>query len=154
MLTLLFRVNVYTGVSFIHVPRPDSFDVSVLEPNFLAWRRALNEIMAMFRAFSRFSKKFRVNYCDIRPVFGDFRITHVLTDEDSFVEAKSLHCRIVQVANTGSLLLQHSQTSLSSSNRAVFTWRSQWDYLYTHISSDLGPKQAFFVPRDKIPKSW
>ena len=136
------------------MPRPEVFDISVLEPDLLSFRRALDEIVVLFQAFDRYSKNFRIRFCDIRPVLGDFKITHLSTEEEIHVEAKILHCRLSYVASTGFLLLQHSQTCLSSSDRAVFTWRAQWDYLYTHVSSELGSKQALFVPRDKIPKTW
>ena len=48
-------------------------------------------------------------------------------------------------------MLQHSQNSMLFSTRAVFTWRAQWDILYSHVNDR---DQALFVPRDKIPKNW
>ena len=151
---LLCRVNRFTGVTFVGVPRPSSFNISVLEPDFPAFRTALDEIVALFKAFRRHSQSFRVQFCDIQLMLGDFKITHLLTREDSHVEAKSSHCRLIFDEETQTPLLQHSQTALSSSDRAVFTWRAQWDYLYTHITSTSGSQQALFVPRDKIPKYW
>ena len=147
------RTNRRTNVSFTRVPRPDAFDVSVLEPDLPSFQRALDEIKALFRAFAGNSERFAVTYLDIRPVFGDFKIVHLLTGEESFVEAKTLHCR-VEAVGSGTLLLQHSQTCLPDPDRAVFTWRAQWDYLYTHVASDSSSEHALFVPRDKIPKSW
>ena len=136
------------------MPRPDSFRLSVLEPDLPTFRRALDEIVVLFRAFERYSKNYRINYCDIRPVFGDFKITHLLTGEDSYVEDKICHCRMEQNTETGLLSLQHLQTSLASTDRALFTWRVTWDYLYTHITSSSGRQLALFAPRDRIPKTW
>ena len=153
MLTSPFprRANRHTGVTFIGVPRPESFDLSVLQPDSLQFQNTLDEIIALFRAFDTYSSTFAVRFFDIRPIFGDFKIAHLGTGTESFVEAKSLHCRIQKIKETGRFLLQHSQTCLPSPTRAIFTWRAQWDFLYSHVNDG---DQALFVPRDKIPKNW
>ena len=153
MLTSPFprRANRHTGVTFVDVPRPESFDLSVLQPDSSSFRKALDEIIALCRAFDKYSSTFAVRFFDIRPIFGDFKIAHLGTGTESFVEAKTLHCRIRKIRETGGFLLQHLQTSMSSSTRAIFTWRAQWDFLYSHVD---GRDQALFVPRDKIPKNW
>lgn len=136
------------------MPRPDSFDLSVLQPDSRSLQRALKEIIALFRAFDRYSSMFAVRFFDIRPIFGDFKIAHLGTGIESFIEAKTQHCRIREIEETGELTLQHSQTILPSPTRAVFTWRAQWDFLYSHVISDSDREQALFVPRDKIPRNW
>ena len=40
---------------------------------------------------------------------------------------------------------------MPSPTRAIFTWRAQWDFLYSHV---IDQHQVLFVPRDKIPKNW
>ena len=148
------RVNRYTGATFAGVPRPRAYDRSVLEPRFAAFRRAYEEIVWMYRAFDRHAGTFRITFCDIRSMLGDFKLTHRSTGEHSHVEAKAMHCK---VQRTGSPSLWHAQTSLPSPDRAIFTWNAPWDYLWSHVNrypGDSGPPQALFVPRDKIPKSW
>ena len=138
----------------IGVPRPKSYPISALEPDFPAHRHSLNKIKALWNAFHKLSKNYHIDFCDIRPVLGDFKIIHRFTGEESHVEEKTDHCRLVRGEETGGFLLQHSQKSCGSSDRAVFTWKAQWDFLYASVISSSGPSQALFVPRDKIPKSW
>ncbi len=130
--------------------------MSVLQPDSGAFQRALDGILDLYRAFAGHSKRFRISFCDVRPMLGDFKIAHLQTGEFSHVEDKILHCEVIYVEETEAYSLRHAQTCLMSPERAVFTWKAQWDYLYSHINfnSNFGPKQALFVPRDKIPKSW
>ena len=89
------------------MPRPDLFKLFMLEPNLFTYRRALDKIIVLFRVFDRYSKDYRVNYYDIRPVFDNFKITYLITGEDLYIEDKISYCRIEQTIEIESLSLQH-----------------------------------------------
>ena len=153
---MLDRVNRHTEATMIGVPRPKSYPLSALEPDFLAFQHSLDKIKALWNAFHKYSKSYQINFCEIRPIFGDFKIIHRTTSAESHIEEKTDHYRLVRDKETGSFLLQHLQNSCGYSNKAVFTWKAQWDFLYASVipdSGDSGPSQALFVPRDRIPKS-
>lgn len=136
------------------VPRPKSYHESALGPDNPVYRKGLNEIKNMFNAFHKYSETFSINFCDIRPMLGDFKITNRWSGESSHVESKTEHCRLIRDEQKGILSLQHLHGWDPTSYRGVFTWKAQWDYLYSHIRSDSTLNQALFVPRDSIPKSW
>ena len=141
----------------IGVPRPESYSPSALEPDFPAFQNSLDKIKALWKAFHKDSKRYQLNFCEIRPIFGDFKILHRTSGVESHIEEKTDHCRLVRDKETGNLVLQHLQSSCGYTDRPVFTWKAQWDFLYASIipdPGDLGASQALFVPRDRIPKSW
>ena len=114
------RVNRYTGAQFTRVLRPTSYGVSVMEPRFLAHRRAYDEIVSLHRSFDQYSQRFRISFCDIRSMLSDFKLTNRWTGEHSHVEAKKQH---YVIRRTGSPTLSHAQAELADADfkRSVFT---------------------------------
>ena len=93
----------------------------------------------------------------MQPYLGDGKILHVKFGEESHFEAKNCNCVITRDKVSGMYQIQHQDGRKQESTKAapylyVFTWRAQWDYLYSR--SRYGVNKALFVPRDKIPKSW
>lgn len=104
------------------VPRPKAYHASTLELDYPPFRTALNDIKNMFKAFRRYSENVDVNLCSIQPMLGDFKLTDRQTGEDSHVEAKTYHCRLILDGSTRTLTLQHKQTAVVAKNdRAIFT---------------------------------
>lgn len=89
-----YRVNKYIRVILVRVSYLDLFNISILKSDFLLFRRALDKIIVIFKAFDRYLKSFRISYYDIRPVFDNFKITYLLIREDSYIEAKTLHYKV------------------------------------------------------------
>ena len=131
---------------FTDVPAPVPQRRSTLEPDFAPWRKGLKEIRRLYQAFRKYSQDFRIEFVRIAPLNGDFKIIYT---EDGvrravFVEMKSEHCRV-----SGDML-EHAQAALGYTQRAIFTWKANWDYIFTHIDQD----RAILIPRDEIPKEW
>ena len=167
MLSSVYRSNDYTGAVFTSVPPPRFHDASVLKPAFPMAGRAFDQVKGLFSAFAAHSNKFRIELARVRPLLGDFKIVSsasygleppVESSRSSsgevaiFVEAKVLHCKTVRDDQTNQLHLLHAQSSMCYTERPIFTWKAQWDYIYTTLGS--GSEQALFIPRDKIPKAW
>ena len=143
------RVNHFTGAIY-DVPRPQSHGFTILEPKFEPWRKALDMISKIHQAFANFSNDFRVELLTIFPLFGDFKITQISTGIEIIVEIKADHC--VYAPNKEIPHMRHSQLSMGFTNRHIFTWKTQWDFLYTTTTKNR--QQALFLPRDLIPPTW
>ena len=110
----------------------------------------LADVKALFGAFKQHSTKFRVELLALAPLLGDCKLISIPTDEEIIVECKTAHCKLRHEDAQGSWCLLHQPYALGSS-RLIFSWRSQWDYLYTKLA---GSHEGLFIPRDRIPKGW
>ncbi len=154
------RANHYTGVSFVGVPPPEQFTSSVLEPGLLNWQKAMAEVQELHAAFKDFSLAFQIEVIVFAPLFGDLKIVEIATQEEIFVEAKKGHYRICR-DETGSAAMLHKSYNIDM-DRRIFTWKAQWDYLWTHSPSHVpfdgrvgtSAADAYFIPRDAIPEHW
>ena len=131
---------------FRDVPAPVPQHHSTLEPDFTPWRKGLEEIRRLYQAFRKYSQDFTIEFVRIAPLIGDFKIIYTEggVRREVFVEMKSGHCRVSRDT------LEHAQAALHYTQRAIFTWKAKWDYIFTHIDQD----RAIFIPRDEIPKEW
>ena len=110
----------------------------------------LADVKALFGAFKQHSTKFRVELLALAPLLGDCKLVSIPTGKEIIVECKTGHCELKREDGHGSWCLLH-QGYASGSAKLIFSWRSQWDYLYTKLARS---QDALFVPRDRIPKRW
>lgn len=173
------RHNEHTGASFSHLPRPKSCKIWALKPQWIGWRRALEQVLTLIKAFREYSTEFRVALIDICPVLGDCKIIHQPTAATLVIEIKAWHYKIVHDLATGADVLSHDPFQLGMNNHPIFNTRSLWDYLYTTQLSYDHPNdrdgiesdgeegfgggdrherenvtEAFLIPRDAIPTEW
>ena len=121
----------------------------MLEPTFPPWRTAMAISMRLHKAFADFSSRFGFENLDIYVLFGDFAFVHKPTGVEVIVEAKGKHCYYDLEGEA--TYMHHHQYVKGFDGRMIFSWRVQWDFLFTeHISED----KALFLPRDLIPKDW
>ena len=90
------------------------------------------------------------------PILGDLKFVDLTDGAECFVEAKKNHLRIIEDEETGSRIWQHKQDRLHFKQSAIFTWKVQWDFLYTTYTHQRDPddKRAFLIPRDEVPTHW
>ena len=110
----------------------------------------LADVRAFFGAFKQHSTKFRVELLALAPLLGDCKLVSIPTGDEIIVECKTGHCRLGRTNGPKVRRLLHAGYQMAS-QKLIFTWRSQWDYLYTKLSRS---HEALFIPRDRIPKGW
>ena len=144
------RVNEHTGVIY-EVPRPKVSPFRILEPRYKAWLSSLEAIKVVHRAFLTYSDRFEVRFVEILPITADFKFFQESIGLEIFVEAKKSHCHFNLDPGLYNFM-NHSQWD-SKMERLTFSWKAQWDYLYT--LNGLGhEREALFIPRDLIPQTW
>ncbi|KAL8958248.1 MAG: hypothetical protein Q9193_004655 [Seirophora villosa] len=146
-------VNDHTGVVFHDVPRPDVFPANVLEPTYGPWIGAAGQVRDIAFAFWEHSRCPRrwVEFVDVFPINGDFKILSASSSEEIFVECKTSHCGVTRHPVTGDLQEMHHAQHALGMGYAIFNWKAPWDFIYTQAAAEL---EAFFIPRDLIPPSW
>ncbi|KAI4273778.1 MAG: hypothetical protein LQ337_004410 [Flavoplaca oasis] len=144
-------VNEHTGLSF-EVDRPTASPVSILEPTYEPWRIALEAIRVVYRAFAAHSVRFNVQFVEMFPITADFKFLQLSSGIEIFVEAKKCHVDFRLDLGEDSYM-RHAQWSTGMKKKIIFSWKAQWDYLYT-VNSLGGGTQALFIPRDVIPRSF
>ncbi|KAL8840117.1 MAG: hypothetical protein Q9170_001465 [Blastenia crenularia] len=151
-------VNDHTGVVFHDVPRPDLHPVSVLEPAYGPWIGAGNQVRDVAFAFQEYSRPPRrwIEFVDVFPINGDFKILGVASSEEIFVESKTSHCSVTRHPVTKRLQSMHHSQHAVGCGRAIFHWKAPWDFIYTHVAPQArtDEPEAFLIPRDLIPPSW
>lgn len=50
--------------------------------------------------------------------------------------------------------MQHTQDRMGHRPGLIFSWKAQWDYLYTDVETNSRVKEALFIPRDAVPEAW
>ena len=146
-----YRENPYTGACFTDLSPLRRHDGSVLTPiDHRGHSTGLANVKALFGAFKQHSPKFRVELLALAPLLGDCKLVSLPTGDEIIIECKTGHCRLGQTDVPGVWRLLHAGCA-SASARLIFTWRSQWDYLYTKLAES---HDALFIPRDRIPKGW
>ncbi|KAL9035157.1 MAG: hypothetical protein Q9180_005010 [Flavoplaca navasiana] len=140
--------NEHTGVIY-QVPAPRASPFRILEPRSKAWKTALEAIKVVHRAFGAYSDRFKVQFVEILPITADFKFFQESTGLKIFVEAKKSHCKFNLDVGAASFM-SHAQWD-SKMERLVFSWKAQWDFLYT---LDIHERQALFIPRDFIPQTF
>lgn len=90
------------------------------------------------------------------PLLGDLKFVDVTNGAEYFVETKKNHWNIIEDEKTGSSIWRHSQAAMGFHERPIFTWKAQWDFLYTTQKFQRKPQdwRAFLIPRDEIPIHW
>lgn len=142
--------NDYTGVKFTGVPPPRLSDRSVVTPTVGHTGNALRRLRPYFMAFRECSERFRFDLIGVRPFGGDFKFIEISTKEEVFVELKDGLVEVDSDNPSGSSVLTHLAVN-PTSQRPIFTWKAQWDYLLT---ANVPQRYAYFFPRDKIPAHW
>lgn len=93
---------------------------------------------------------FRVELPALAPLPADCKLVSIPGGEEIIVECKIGQYRIKSDGPSRPRTLQHMKATRVA-DRMIFTWRSQWDYIYTKHSRS---RKALFIPRDRIPKKW
>lgn len=117
----------------------------------------MKEVEFLRTSFGEEGSLYRVELILNAPLFGDCKLINVNNDKELFIECKSNHCQFENDAEGRPHVLRHLQTRLGFSGLQIFTWKCQWDYLYTvaRSSGTSHPRNmAAFIPRDRIPQSW
>ncbi|KAL9042304.1 MAG: hypothetical protein Q9180_000700 [Flavoplaca navasiana] len=141
-------INKHTGVPF-KVPALTRWEPSILEPSQPSKQTAQAMIEQIHSAFQGFSNIFRVEFNDNFPFLGDFKIVD-LDRAELFVEAKLQNCQFQLEKGDPSNYMRHRQIlSLHGGIRLIFSWKAQWDFLYTASGNE-----ALFLPRDLIPTAF
>ncbi|KAL8762040.1 MAG: hypothetical protein Q9184_001887 [Pyrenodesmia sp. 2 TL-2023] len=142
-------VNEHTGVEYrVRPPKLSGF--WTLEPTLKTWRNAMFLVEEVYWAFKTRPTDFKVQCVDILPVTGDFKLVQKSTGTELLVEAKKCHCSFsLDRGKKG--FMTHQQYSCGVDERYIFSWKAQWDYLYTLNENET---EALFIPRDIIPPSW
>lgn len=154
------RVNPHTGVHYDESPSSLNLgvsDPSVLEPTFAPWQKAIKQIEFLRKGFIEMESFYRVELILNAPLFGDCKLVNVGNDQEQFIECKSGSCQFEYDAEGRPCVLRHYQSRLGFSDVQIFTWKCQWDFLYTVAESSgiSRPRHiAAFIPRDEIPQSW
>ncbi|KAL8799106.1 MAG: hypothetical protein Q9182_006139 [Xanthomendoza sp. 2 TL-2023] len=143
-------INEHTGASYT-VPRPVVYNPSVLEPSQPTKTTVHTQLVHFHRAFQNCSTTFRVEFVDVLPLLADFKLVDLRDGTQIFVEAKLGQCAFVLGNKKSSNYMYHMQYTQTTANegRLVFTWKVQWDFLYTEFGH-----QALFIPRDMIPSTF
>ncbi|KAI4264878.1 MAG: hypothetical protein L6R42_000031 [Xanthoria sp. 1 TBL-2021] len=138
------------------MPVPKASPADILMPRYDGWLNALKPIRYLQRAFRQYSNDFDVELCLIFPMFGDFKIKHRRDLSEVFVEHKSHKLDLKRDADGQISGMRHRPNyNLGKSDRYVFTWLTQWDFLLTTaINKTTGKEEALFLIRDNIPLDW
>lgn len=125
--------------------------IKALKPSFTLHKNASDAVGTLYRAFEKYSSKYRLKNLQFQPLLGDFKIEKTAQPRDPvFVEHKLNHIFItMQYDNSEDVLIKHQQAALGFTNRIIFEYRCQWDYLFT-----ARPPFALFIHRDDIPLHW
>ena len=109
-------------------------------------------VRVIYGAFEQYSKEYRVELVDIVPISSDFKIVHIATNTEVFIEAKRSHCHF-QLQEYESAHMRHYRLARGLEGKGIFTWKANWDYIYTtHTGRD--EVEGLFLPRDAIPSHW
>ena len=72
----------------------NSFKLFVLKFDLFIFRKILKKIIILFKIFDKYSKSYKVNYCDIRFIFNNFKIINFLIKDKSYIENKIYYYKI------------------------------------------------------------
>ncbi len=111
----------------------------------------LADVKALFGAFKQHSTKFRIELLALAPLLSDCKLVSIPTRQEIIVECKTGHFELMREDAQGSWCLFHQGCALGYAKKLIFSWRSQWDYLYTKLARS---HDGLFIPRDRIPKGW
>lgn len=142
------RFNEYTGVSMTGLTPLRYQSIETLEPGFRPWRDALTIVKRFFKAFRACSGEYRVELVGVAPLLGDMKLVHLETEMEIIIECKDKHCEIIP--SDAHSIIHHAQSCLGFTGKGIFTWKAQWDWIFTTI----GAERALFLPRDNIPLEW
>ena len=83
-------------------------------------------------------------------MLGDFKLVNILEGTEVIVELKACQCSVNYDQNGKIQSFQHDQRAMTHTDRQIFTWKSQWDFIWTKFDSD----RALLLARDLIPSHW
>ncbi|KAL8636811.1 MAG: hypothetical protein Q9226_009206, partial [Calogaya cf. arnoldii] len=143
-------VNQHTGVPF-KTPALTRFSPSKLGPSQKTKQSAQAVVEKIHAAFQEYSTAYRVEFTDLFPFLGDFKIVDLLHGTETFVEAKLNACkwRLKEAGSSNYMGHNHLTFNEDGEERFVFSWKAQWDYLYT-----VWEGKALFIPRDLFPSTF
>lgn len=109
-------------------------------------------IAVIHKAFLANWISFEVHLVDIFPISGDFKFVEKSTGVEMIVETKGGHC-IFNLDQEEGGFMNHVQYPYGVRGRLIFSWKAQWDYIYT-TNALCNKDEALFIPRDVIPPTW
>ena len=66
----------------------------MLEFNLFIFQKTFKKIIILFKIFDKYSKSYKVNYCDIRFIFDDFKIINFLIKDKFYIKNKIYYYKI------------------------------------------------------------
>ncbi len=142
-------MNEHTGALY-NVGTPKVHAIDALESRQEATRAATDQIEVIYNAFKTRGASFHVHLVDIKPITGDFKLVEKSTGTEIMVEVKRQHCNF-QLEPGQINFMEHHQFCCGVDERYAFSWKAQWDFIYT---TDPSMTKALFIPRDAIPLTW
>ena len=110
----------------------------------------------MYHAFERYSRHYIVEFNECQSLFEDFKLLNEEKEIETFIEVKDRHCRLQLNSNDESLSLCHQRYRLGEKFYLMFSWKSQWNYLFTVLDKRYSYEERSIVMlfRDEISLNW
>ena len=141
----------YDDAQFLFLVRHSLF---VLQSSFFSWIRALKQILHIQKTFKTHSTRYAIQFVLHNLYFDDMKIVSLKDEEKIFVELKSKHFRKKLDFDFEIEVFEHDQKNVEMSDKSVFVYKMQWDYLYSIIKHNSNFSQMLFASRDLIFFFW
>ncbi|KAL8982261.1 MAG: hypothetical protein Q9205_003171 [Flavoplaca limonia] len=143
--------NEHTGAVFAEPPPARLQLPSALLPGQKQLYQAMSQVRELYEAFAKHSRDFRVELVGVSPLLADLKLIGHNRKAELFVEVKKEHCLLESDGRSKTPQLLYIRQVLRD-RRLMFSWKSQWDYLFLTVKNM--PTKAFLLPRDRIPIPW